>query len=69
MVGIVNADEMVVKYATIENLNITKLELNNLIATKATIDSLNAVSARLSNVESNYISALGNLSMSSSIFA
>ena len=57
LVGIVNADEMVVKYATIENLNITKLELNNLIATKATIDSLNAVSARLSNVESNYISA------------
>ena len=57
LVGIVNADEMVVKYGTIENLNITKLELNNLIATKATIDSLNAVSARLSNVESNYISA------------
>ena len=57
LVGIVTADEMVVKYATIENLNITKLELNNLIATKATIDSLNAVSARLSNVESNYISA------------
>ncbi len=57
LVGIVNADEMLVKYATIENLNITKLELNNLIATKATIDSLNAVSARLSNVESNYISA------------
>lgn len=57
LVGIVNADEMVVKYATIENLNITKLELNNLIATKATVDSLNAVSARLSNVESNYISA------------
>ena len=57
LVGIVNADEMVVKYATIENLNITKLELNNLLATKATIDSLNAVSARLSNVESNYISA------------
>ncbi len=57
LVGIVNADEMVVKYATIENLNITKLELSNLIATKATIDSLNAVSARLSNVESNYISA------------
>lgn len=57
LVGIVNAEEMVVKYATIENLNTTKLELNNLIATKATIDSLNAVSARLSNVESNYISA------------
>ena len=57
LVGIVNADEMLVKYATIENLNITKLELNNLIATKGTIDSLNAVSARLSNVESNYISA------------
>lgn len=57
LVGIVNADEMVVKYATIENLNTTKLELNNLIATKATVDSLNAVSARLGTVESNYISA------------
>lgn len=57
LVGIVNADEMVVKYATIENLNTTKLELNHLIATKATVDSLNAVSARLGTVESNYISA------------
>ena len=38
---------MVVKYATIDTLNVTKLELNNLIATKATIDSLNAVSGRV----------------------
>lgn len=57
LVGIVNADEMVVKYATIDTLNVTKLELNNLIATKATIDSLNAVSGRLGTVEANYISA------------
>ena len=73
LVGLVNADEMVIKYATIETLNTTKLELNNLIATKATIavsgrvglleadhvttSDLSAVSARLSNVEANYISA------------
>lgn len=55
LVGLVNADEMVVKYATIETLNTTKLELNNLIATKATIDSLNAVSGRVGSLEADHV--------------
>ena len=55
LVGLVNADEMVVKYATIETLNVTKLELNNLIATKATIDSLNAVSGRVGSLEADHV--------------
>ena len=55
LVGIVNADEMVVKYATIETLNATKLELDNLIATKATIDSLNAVSGRVGSLEADHV--------------
>lgn len=55
LVGIVNADEMVVKYATIDTLNVTKLELNNLIATKATIDSLDAVSGRVGSLEADHV--------------
>lgn len=55
LVGLVNADEMVVKYATIETLNVTKLELNNLIATKATVDSLNAVSSRVGSLEADHV--------------
>ena len=55
MVGLVNAEEMVVKYATIETLNATKLELNNLIATKATVDSLNAVSGRVGSLEADHV--------------
>ena len=55
LVGLVNADEMVIKYATIETLNTTKLELNNLIATKATIDSLNAVSGRVGLLEADHV--------------
>lgn len=55
LVGIVNANEMVVKYATIETLNATKLELDNLIATKATVDSLNAVSGRVGSLEADHV--------------
>lgn len=55
LVGLVNADEMVVKYATIETLNATKLELNNLIAKKATIDDLNAVSGRVGSLEADHV--------------
>ena len=55
LVGLVNADEMVVKYATIETLNATKLELDNLIATKATVDSLNAVSGRVGSLEADHV--------------
>ena len=46
---------MVVKYATIDTLNVTKLELNNLIATKATIDSLDAVSGRVGSLEADHV--------------
>ena len=56
LVGLVNADEMVVKYATIDTLNATKLELDNLIATKATVDSLNAVSGRVGSLEADHVS-------------
>lgn len=55
LVGLVNADEMVVKYATIETLNATKLELDNLIAKKATIDDLNAVSGRVGSLEADHV--------------
>ncbi len=55
LVGVVNADELVSKYATIETLNATKLELNNLIATKATVDSLNAVSGRVGSLEADHV--------------
>ena len=55
LVGLVNAEEMVIKYATIETLNATKLELNNLIATKATVDSLNAVSGRVGSLEADHV--------------
>ena len=55
LVGVVNADELVSKYATIETLNVTKLKLNNLIATKATIDSLNAVSGRVGSLEADHV--------------
>lgn len=55
--GLVTANEFLSKYATIETLNVTKLNMENLIAQKASVDSLNAVSARLNTVESNYISA------------
>lgn len=56
LVGLVNADELVSKFATITTLNATKAELNNLIATKATIESLNAVSAVVNSINANYAS-------------
>lgn len=56
LVGLVNADELVSKFATITTLNATKAELNELIATKATIDSLNAVSAVVNRINADYAS-------------
>lgn len=55
LVGLVTAQEFVSKYATIETLNATSAELNNLIATKATIESLNAVSGRVGNLEADHV--------------
>lgn len=57
LVGLVTAQEFVSKYATIETLNATSAELNNLIATKATIESLNAVSGRVGNLEADHVTA------------
>ncbi len=48
--GLVNADELVTKFATITTLNTTTANLESLISTKATIDSLNAVDANLKNL-------------------
>lgn len=48
--GIVNADELVSKFATIATLNSTKATLNDLIATKASIETLNATKASLENL-------------------
>lgn len=50
LVGLVNADELVSKFATIVTLNATKANLEDLIATKATIESLNSVNANLTNL-------------------
>lgn len=48
--GLVNADELVSKFATIATLNSTKATLNDLIATKASIETLNATKASLENL-------------------
>ena len=48
LVGLVTADEFVSKYATIETLNATSANLQNLIAGKASIGDLNAVSLTVS---------------------
>lgn len=55
LVGLVTAQEFVSKYATIDTLNATSAELDNLIATKATIESLNAVSGRVGNLEADHV--------------
>lgn len=48
LVGLVTADEFVSKYATIETLNATSANLQNLIAGKASISDLNTVSLTVS---------------------
>ena len=54
--GLVNAQELTAKYATINTLDANIANLNNLIATKATIDGLNAAVARIGSIESDYAS-------------
>ena len=54
--GLVNADELVSKFATINTLNATKANLENLIATKATITDLNATNLRVQNLEIDHVS-------------
>lgn len=48
--GLVNAEELVSKFATISTLNATKANLESLIATKATINELNSTKASLENL-------------------
>lgn len=52
--GLVNAQELTAKFATINTLNATTANLNNLIAEKATIESLNAAVARIGSIEADY---------------
>lgn len=47
LVGLVNANEFVSKYATIDTLNAKTAELQSLIATKASINSLNATNVKV----------------------
>lgn len=54
--GLVNADELVSKFATISTLNATTANLQNLIAQKATIDQLNASNARIGSLEVEKVS-------------
>lgn len=54
--GLVNADELVSKFATIATLNAARAELDALIAQRATIESLNAVSATVNNINADYAS-------------
>lgn len=54
--GLVNADELMSKFATITTLNAEKASLESLIATKATIESLNAVNAEVERINADYAS-------------
>lgn len=54
--GLVNADELVSKFATIATLNATTANLQNLIAQKATITDLNATNLKVQNLEIDKVS-------------
>ena len=54
--GLVNADELVSKFATISTLNATKANLENVIAQKATITDLTATNLRVQNLEIDHVS-------------
>jgi len=47
LVGLVEADELVAKYATVTTLMATEASLKNLIAEKATIEELNVTNAKI----------------------
>lgn len=61
LVGLVNAQELVSKFATIDTLNATTANLQSLIAQKATIADLNAVNAKFQNLNADNITS-GTLS-------
>lgn len=54
--GLVNAEELVSKFATITTLNAVTAELNSLIASKATIEQLEVSNARIENLEVDHVS-------------
>lgn len=54
--GLVNAQELITKFATIATLNATTANLNNVIAQKATITDLNATNLRVQNLELDHVS-------------
>lgn len=60
LVGVVNADELVSKFATITTLNSTKASLETLISQKATITQLDATNGEISKLYANE-AALGDL--------
>lgn len=55
--GLVNAEELVSKFATISTLNAEKANLENLISQKASITDLNASNARITSLETDRITA------------
>lgn len=57
LVGLVNAQELVSKFATIDTLNAASASLQNLIAQKATIADLNVATARITALETDRITA------------
>lgn len=54
--GLVNAQELTTKFATISTLNATTANLNNLISQRATITDLNATNLRVQNLELDHVS-------------
>lgn len=54
--GLVNAQELVAKFATIATLDATTANLNNLISQRATINQLEASNARIGNLEVDHVS-------------
>lgn len=60
--GLVNAQELTAKFATISTLNATEIKLNNLIAQRATITDLNATNLKVQNLESDHVS-IGDLNV------
>lgn len=56
--GLVNAQELTAKFATISTLNATTANLNNLIAQRATITDLNVTNLRVQNLELDHVSVV-----------
>lgn len=53
--GLVNAQELVSRYATITNLNVTNLKVQNLELDHVSVSELNAVSSRIGSLEADHV--------------